>query len=131
MMARLHREVLALAGIGLFALALAFCNTARAGGIHIDNHIHMPAEQYETTSGVSDSDLHKVAAMAIAGDQCQHDWATVRLQGCAAIGGFENEAGAAFGLSKRFNDLNMLFSGSILTAFDGQAAYGAGVNWRF
>lgn len=84
-----------------------------------------------TVRSIDDDELNKIVAMSVAGDQCHHDFATFDIQGCAGIGGFHDENAAAFSIGKRFADTRILFNCSIATAFDGEAAYGCGGNWRF
>lgn len=66
--------------------------------------------------------------IGLSASQLHFDWATTSLQGGAGVG-FKGDCQAGtFGLGKRTGD--MLINGTVST--DGEdAAYGAGINWRF
>jgi len=83
-----------------------------------------------TNININNEELSKIVAMGIASSQCHHDFSTIDWQGCAGLGRFHAQNAAGFGVAKRLGE-SMLLSGSIVTAFDGDAGYGAGINWRF
>ena len=66
-------------------------------------------------------------ASAIAAGQCQFDW-THSWQGCAALGAFDGNGAAAFGLGKRYDET--LFNGTV-SIEEGELGVGASVNWKF
>ena len=79
-----------------------------------------------TTTLVTSTDTTGVAS-AIAAGQCQFDW-THSWQGCAALGNFDSNSAAAFGLGKRYN--KVLFNGTV-SLEEGEVGVGASVNWKF
>lgn len=66
-------------------------------------------------------------ASAIAAGQCQFDW-THSWQGCAALGMFDGNSAAAFGLGKRYDEF--LFNGTV-SIEEGEIGVGASINWKF
>jgi len=66
-------------------------------------------------------------ASAIAAGQCQFDW-THSWQGCAAVGTYDGNGAAAFGIGKRYNEV--LFNGTV-SIEEGEIGLGGSVNWKF
>lgn len=66
-------------------------------------------------------------ASAIAAGQCQFDW-THSWQGCAAVGFYDDNSAAAFGLGKRYDEI--LFNGTV-SIEEGELGVGASMNWKF
>ena len=66
-------------------------------------------------------------ASAIASGNCQFDW-TYSYQGCAAVGSYDGNGAAAFGLGKRYKEV--LFNGTV-SIEEGELGVGAAVNWKF
>lgn len=114
--------------ISLLSLAFAQAYAGDRNTINTTNNYYT-TEVSEISTITHKSDVNTLIAMGVAGDQCHHDWGTDRLQACVGVGRYRDESAAALGLGKRFGD--SLVSGSIQTAFDGNPAYGAGLNWRF
>lgn len=79
-----------------------------------------------TTTTVISSDNEGVAS-AIAAGQCQFDW-THSWQGCVAVGSFDSNSAAAFGLGKRYDEI--LFNGTV-SLESGELGIGASANWKF
>lgn len=78
-------------------------------------------------TNITQSDTEGVAS-AIAAGQCQFDW-TYSWQGCAAVGAYDGNSAAAFGVGKRYNEV--LFNGTVSVEDGGEVGVGASVNWKF
>ncbi len=117
----------------LLILLLAFAGSAFADKKHHDHHSEVIniTEVTEVTNitevtHIVQSDTEGVAS-AIAAGQCQFDW-THSWQGCAAVGSYDGNSAAAFGLGKRYNEV--LLNGTV-SIEDGEIGVGASVNWKF
>ena len=97
-------------------------------GIAFAEYDYEPPEPtvINTTTTIHSFDSTGVAS-AIAAGQCQFDW-THSWQGCAALGAYDGNSAAAFGLGKRYS--GVLFNGTV-SVEEGELGVGASVNWKF
>lgn len=105
----------------LLILLLAFAGLAFA-----DRSYDPPVVTTTTTTLITSVENEGVAS-AIAAGQCQFDW-TYSWQGCAAVGSYDGNSAAAFGLGKRYK--KVLFNGTV-SLEEGEVGVGASVNWKF
>lgn len=110
----------------LFIILIFVSSSAFADKYYDQPDIINITEVTEVTNIVR-SDTEGVAS-AIAAGQCQFDW-TYSWQGCAAVGTYDGNGAAAFGIGKRYN--SVLFNGTVSIEEGGELGAGASVNWKF
>ncbi len=82
------------------------------------------------TSGVSDSDLAKAIATALATGH-QFDYSTTKIQASALGAYYDDQTAMSVGIAKRWKEVDALWHAAYSTNGDSKYGVVAGATWRF